>query len=187
MTSPIRKLSNSSSSGENRVSGSSSDEQPQESISSSQHSTGRPATIHEEDSHLDGSAYPRLFSPSEQRLALTSPLPLTPNGSKVTTSSAPATLSPGARAEFEEQAERVATTLDKLHLPDEVAVKSESLDPKLLGGGGGVATIPQAVKDQQALGASGLPGKTDADGVWRKDQLPTAAERNARLEKMDER
>ncbi|ORY73582.1 YT521-B-like domain-domain-containing protein [Leucosporidium creatinivorum] len=197
MTSSIHQNANSGSSGENRISWTSrsSDEPPASagSLSSPSYSTGIPATIHEEDGTTTSNGLPRLFSPSEQRLAETSPQPLTPGGTKLPSGSAPATLSSAARREFLGEAERVAMeeaefSLANLHLPDGVG-RGESLDPKLLtrrerDGAGGGDGVPQAVKDQQAVGASSKPGETDGDGVWRKDQLPTPAERNARLERM---
>ena len=40
--------------------------------------------------------------------------------------------------------------------------------------------------EQQVVGASEVDPVVDEDGVWRKDTLPTAEERNARLDKMEE-
>jgi hypothetical protein len=40
--------------------------------------------------------------------------------------------------------------------------------------------------EQQAVGGASGPAELDDDGVWRKDTLPSAEERNARLEKMDD-
>lgn len=195
MASAIHQSTNSGSSGENRISWTSlSSDEPLPSagsLSSPSYSTGIPATIHEEGGISPSNSLPRLFSPSEQRLAETSPLPLSPGGTKLTSGSAPASLSPAARKEFSSEAERVALeetefNLANLHLPDGVG-RGESLDPKMLSrreGGGGGDGVHQAVRQQQAIGASSKLGETDGDGVWRKDQLPTPAERNARLEKM---
>lgn len=44
----------------------------------------------------------------------------------------------------------------------------------------------KAVLEQQVVGASEVDPVVDEDGVWRKDTLPTAEERNARLDKMEE-
>lgn len=195
MTGPIRQLSTHSTSSGDRHSGTSG------SLSSPNYSSGIPATIHENEeggqARSGPPVYPRLFSPSEHRLAETSPQPLTPGGSKLPTmggaggGSAPATLSNAARETFEREAERVARSdvdgaefsLERLHLPDGAA-RAESLDPKMLAPR---KTDPTAAaREQQAVGASSAEGETDGDGVWRKDQLPSAAERNARLEKMEE-
>lgn len=194
MASAIHQSPKSGSSGENRISWTSrsSDELPASagSLSSSSYSSGLPATIPEEDGVSTTNGLPPLFSPSEQRLAETSPLPITPGGTKLPSGSAPATLSIAARKEFLSEAERVAMgetefNLANLHLPDGVG-RGESLDPKLLTRreGGGGDGVHQAVRQQQAVGASSKLGETDGDGVWRKDQLPTPAERNARLEKL---
>jgi hypothetical protein len=40
--------------------------------------------------------------------------------------------------------------------------------------------------EQQRAGSSNIAGETDNDGIWRKDTLPTAEERNARLEQIDD-
>lgn len=145
----------------------------------------RAQTIPEDEPTAFTSLYPRppLFSPSEHRLADASPLPLTPSSAPrgERGSSAPAQLTPARSAQLDEPGLTVA---ENLHIPLEK--QGHSLDSKLAKVMGEMKMGDKAVLEQQAVGASDVSPVQDEDGVWRKDTLPTAEERNARLEKMDE-
>lgn len=169
---------------------------------SSTSNNARPDTIDEEREVKDFSARqpapPMLFNDTENRLVETSPLPLTPGGSRPVPGSAPASLSPAARREFQTAGGRLLDfTLSNASLPGAGAqradpdgtasqARGESLDPKLLvKREAASAGSNQAVVEQQIAGSSSVASEVDEDGVWRKDTLPTAEERNARLEQLD--
>ncbi|KAK4048684.1 hypothetical protein OIV83_004654 [Microbotryomycetes sp. JL201] len=166
----------------------------------------RPATIKEE---LAGSASSQestlLFPEAEDRFTDMSPLPVPdddapearPNGMV----SAPPPALDDATLEFA-QASRAETlpaavaVASSLKLPANVSksepvVRRQTLDPALLkqdpksASDGPVGA--NAVDLQRIAGSSGHDGKVDDDGVWRKDTLPTPAERNARLENIEDK
>ena len=157
----------------------------------------RPPAIPEDEEATDYPARPKmLFSESEGRLADQSPMPLTPLGSKVATptsinsglgrgGSAPATMNPGREANLSAGGHAVAA---KLHMPGE-ARQGGSLDPKVLATVRNLPSAPeyhQLLLDQQMVGATEAAAELSDDGVWRKDTLATAEERNERLEKTEE-
>lgn len=71
-----------------------------------------------------------------------------------------------------------------LHLPLER--RGESLDPRVLDQLHSRQAADQAVLDQESASAASRMAELDHDGVWRKDTLPTAEERNARLDKLED-
>ncbi|KAI5474526.1 YT521-B-like splicing factor [Pseudohyphozyma bogoriensis] len=156
--------------------------------------SSRPAPIPEEQpASFNATRPPILFSPSEERLADKSPLPLTPSGSVIpSTSSATPTKGDSAPAKLPNTRVAQLTSSGEHVGALRAAPRGESLDPKLLADvRGELASLSieadAAVLDQEAVGGSSGVAEQDDDGVWRKDTIPTAEERNARLEKMDEK
>ncbi|KAL8280068.1 hypothetical protein RQP46_007649 [Phenoliferia psychrophenolica] len=156
----------------------------------------RPPAIPENEEATEYPARPNmLFTESEGRLADKSPMPLTPAGSKLTTptttasgnqrvGSAPASMNPGREANLSAGGHAVAA---KLHMPKVEGRHGGSLDPKVLATVRNLPTEPeyhQLLLDQQTAGAAKAVAELTDDGVWRRDTLPTAEERNARLEKV---
>ena len=137
-----------------------------------------------------------LFTESEHRLADKSPGQLTPAGPKGTTpshllpdhprgASAPASMNPGREAHLSAGGHAVAAAL---HIPgDDEPRHGASLDPKALAAIRNLPSPPeyhQILLEQQLAGATQAVAESGGDGVLRKDTLPSAEERNARLEKL---
>lgn len=129
-----------------------------------------------------------MFSPSESRFVEASPLPMTPGGALSTASvrSVPATKAAISALKSSSLPTDVETIADNLHIPDDK--RADTLDPKMLDHNESLVSEEEkfALLRQEANGASSLPAQLDDDGVWRKDTLPTAEERNAKLEKMSD-
>ncbi|KAK4054038.1 hypothetical protein OIO90_003683 [Microbotryomycetes sp. JL221] len=106
-----------------------------------------------------------------------------------------------AAASTSETLPATAAVAENLKLPIDKAVKSEpvsrglTVDSSLLAvkekaaiksASDGAAGL-RAAALQRMTGSSDQQPKVDDDGVWRKDTLPTPAERNARLEKIQDK
>lgn len=133
------------------------------------------------------SSGPLVFSPSESRYVEASPLPMTPGGALSTASARSALATKAAISALRSSSLpiNVETLAENLHIPEDK--RADTLDPKILDHDNSInSTEDKFVLRQEAHGASNLPAVLDDDGVWRKDTLPTAAERNAKLEKMSD-
>ncbi|KAM0789909.1 hypothetical protein ACM66B_006750 [Microbotryomycetes sp. NB124-2] len=169
-------------------------------------SFSRPATITEEMASSRESTL--LFPEAEDRFTDMSPLPVpespAPTARPSGMVSAPPPTVDASTQDFAQAstAETLPATLavaSNLKLPDkpsksEPVARGQSLDPSLLvkkeqapkSASDGALGV-KAVELQQLVGASGHDGQIDGDGVWRKDTLPTPAERNARLGQIEDR
>lgn len=165
----------------------------------------RPATILEEEGQASGAgggansrrqklssetatSTRAIFSPREHRFVEESPLPLTPGGAPNLSAGRPEHVSQAALAALQHSSlpTIVEAVAANLHLPSER--KGESLDPKILASTtdrfAGLTAQDRLVTEQEITGSSSLKAEEDDDGVFRQDTLPTAEERNARLEKL---
>lgn len=137
---------------------------------------------------------PLIFSPSESRLVDASPLVMTPattrlpstttstiSRSKLVTQAATALRS--SSAPIDEMTESIA---DNLHIPEDK--RADSLDPKILLEleSGNSSTSRTNTPSEEKEERKDTFTELGDDGVYRRDTLPTAEERNARLEKMSE-